>query len=470
MAEAEGVPEYLTVVEQARRVAAGETTARALTEHSLGLIARRNADLHAFRHVMVDEALAQADALDERLAKGLGPLGPLHGVPLAIKDEYDVRGVPTTFGTNAVHRPAATDCEAVRRLRVAGAVIVGKTAMPEFGQWPFTESTTFGYTRNPWNPAYSTAGSSGGTAAAVASGMVAAGLGGDGGGSIRLPAAWCGLFGMKVQRGRVSTAPVRTLWRGLGVVGALTRTVADSALILDVLAGNLPTDRYQVAPWAEPMSQVITREPGRLRILVAERPATGKGPAPEPQTVAALHRVADILADLGHNIEGGDLPAYRPGLAMIGQMAGGVTDELKLIDSVRRLEARTRRAVPLYRLLSPLAGPAEAGTADLAAEMFTVFDRYDLVLTPTAPHPPLRLGVLDGKGLIATIRASLPMTAYTAIWNVLGNPAASVPAGFTANGLPLAVQLVGPPESEARLFQVAAQLERKIPWADATPR
>lgn len=459
--------DYLSVVEQASLVASRDVSARELVEHSLGLIARRNPDLNAFSHVMVDQALSQADVRDAQVAAGEA-LGPLHGVPVAIKEEYDVRGARTTFGTNAVSRPANADCEVVKRLRGAGAIIIGKTTMPEFGQWPFTESTTYGYTRNPWNLAYSTAGSSGGTAAAVAAGLVAAGIGGDGGGSIRLPAAWCGLFGAKVQRGRVSPAPVQALWRGLGVIGPLTRTVADSARMLDVLAGNLSTDRYQVEPWATTLSDAITRPPRHLRILLAERPAGG-GPGPERQTRAGLHRVAGTLAGLGHEIVEGELPAYRPGLAMIGQMAGGVSDELKLIDSVARLEARTRHAVPLYRLVAPLSDRAERRGVVLARTMFTVFDRYDLILTPTIAHPALRLGVLDGKDLPGTIRLSLAATAYTALWNVLGNPAASVPAGFTANGLPLAAQLVVAPNNEPLLFQVAAQVEQAMPWADHTP-
>ena len=459
---------FQSVVEQARLVATRQVSARELTRRSLDLIARHNADLGAFVHVMVDEALAQADALDAKLAADGVPVGPLHGVPIAIKDEFDVRGVRTSLGTNAVSRPAAADCEAVRRLRAAGAIFVGKTAMPEFGQWPFTESTTYGYTRNPWNRAYSTAGSSGGTAAAVASGMVAAGLGGDGGGSIRLPASWCGLFGVKAQRGRISVAPNRTLWRALGVTGPLTRTVADSALLFDVLAGSLPSDAYPVQPWPQPLSESIKHDPPKLRVLLAEKPA-GPGPAPEAQTRAALHRVGRLLADAGHQVDEGALPKYAPGLAMIGQMAGGVTDELKLIDSVGRLEARTRRAVDLYRLLTPLAAGAERHGAELARQMFTVFDTYDLILTPTTPCPPMPVGQLDGRGLLRTVLAALPLTAYTSIWNVLGNPAAAVPAGFTPDRLPLSVQLVGAPDSEPLLFQVAAQLERLQPWADQTP-
>jgi len=460
--------DYLTLVDQTRLVASRQVSSRELVEHSLGLIARHNPDIKAFTNVMVDEAQAQADELDGRLARNNETVGPLHGVPIAIKEEYDVKGQRTTFGTNAVSRPAKDDCEAVRRLRAAGAVIIGKTAMPEFGQWPFTESTTYGYTRNPWNRAYSTAGSSGGTAAAVASGMVAAGIGGDGGGSIRLPSAWCGLFGAKVQRGRVSPAPNKALWRALGVIGPLARTVADSALMLDVMAGSLPSDRYQVEPWAEPLSTVITKQPRRLRILLAEA-APGGASELEAQTRAALDRTADTLARLGHDVIEGDLPEYKPGIAMIGQMAGGVTDEFKQIDSVSLLEARTRHAAPLYRLISPVSTFAENSADALAAKMFTVFDTYDAILMPMTAHPPLRLGVLDGEGLIGTIRKSLAMTAYSAAWNVLGNPAASIPAGFTANGLPLAVQLVVPPMGEPLMFQVAAQLEQAAPWADRHP-
>ena len=463
------IPDYLSVIDQARLVASREVSARELTTHSLDRIARHNADLKAFVNVLVDDALAQADALDKQMAGGGEPVGPLHGVPIAIKDELDVRGVRTSLGTNAVTKPTRADSEVVRRLREAGAVIIGKTAMPEFGQWPFTESTTNGYTRNPWNRMYSTAGSSGGTAASVASGMVAAGLGGDGGGSIRLPSAWCGLFGVKAQRGRISTAPNARLWRALGVVGPLTRTVADSALLHDVLTSHLPSDRYSAEPLAEPLARSIERDAGHLRILLAEKPATGSGPRLEPQTRAALHRVAEMLADAGHSVEDGKLPDYKPGLAMLSQVGGGVVDELSLIDSTRKLETRTRHALLLYRALAPLANGAERKSEALGAQMFTVFDTYDLVLTPTVPHPALPVGQLDGMGFLRTALAALPFTSYTAVWNVLGNPAASVPAGFTAGGLPLSVQLVVAPNNEPLLFQVAAQIERALPWADRQP-
>lgn len=461
--------DYLNILEQSNILVNGQLTARELTQQSLDTIARHNSDMHAFLNVMVDEALAQADALDETLARTGTPVGPLHGVPIAVKEELDVAGQRTSFGTNAVSKPATADCEPVRRLRSAGAIIIGKTAMPEFGQWPLTESATNGYTRNPWNRAFSTAGSSGGTAAAVASGMVAAGLGGDGGGSIRLPAAWCGLFGLKPQRGRVSAAPNKALWRGLGTYGALTRTVADAALLYDILASHLPTDKYQAAPWPEPLSVAIRRDPGRLRVLLAERPAEGGEANLERQTLAALHQVAEVLSAAGHDVDEGDLPLYKPGLTMTAQMAAGVMDELKLIDSVKQLESRTRQAIKVYRPAALLAGRAERRAASLAAHMFTIFDRYDLILTPTVAHPPLPVGQLDGKGLLGTIAISLDMTAYTSVWNVLGNPAAAVPAGFTANGLPLSVQFVAAPNNEPLLIQVAAQIEAALPWADKHP-
>jgi amidase len=456
--------EFLSVIQQAKLIASRQISARELTEYSLAMIELHNADMHAFVRVLADEARLQAQALDDTLAKTKTPVGPLHGVPIAIKDESDVQNVPTSFGTNAVTTPASADSEAVRRLRAAGAIIIGKTAMPELGQWPFTESSTNGYTRNPWNRLYSTAGSSGGTAAAVASGIVAAGIGGDGGGSLRLPAAWCGLVGVKSQRGRISTGPHKCLWRGLGVIGPLTRTVADSALLFDLLAGNLPSDRYSAISWPEPLSTTITRDPGKLRILVAQKAPVMGGPSPDQVTLDALQRVADVLSAAGHHVEQGQLPVYKPGLTMMAQMGAGILDTLKLIDTPKRLETRTRRMLLLGRLLAPLSDRAERNAEELMRKMFTVFQNYSLVITPTSPHPAQPLGQLEGKGMLRSIFKSLPAVAYTSVWNVLGNPAAAIPAGFTADGLPLSVQLVAMPNNEPVIFQVAAQIEQAMPW------
>ena len=211
-------------------IASGTATAGAVVDAALGRIAALDPRFNAFSVVLAEEARQEALARDQHLSGG-DPPGPLHGVPVAIKEEIDVAGCVTTFGGEANSTPADADAEVVRRLREAGAVIVGKTTMPEFGAFPYTESVSRGVTRNPWDPTRTPGGSSGGTAVAVATGMVTVGLGGDGGGSIRIPSACCGLFGLKPQRGRVTTAPHPHLWWALGTAGPLSRTVLDSAIV-----------------------------------------------------------------------------------------------------------------------------------------------------------------------------------------------------------------------------------------------
>ena len=266
--------DFTSFADQARMVAAGEVASAELVEHCLARIHRLDQRLNAFAYVLDDAARAEAAARD---ATPTDQRGPLHGVPIAIKDENDVAGLPTAYGGAAFTTPAAADSEVVRRLRAAGAVIIGKTRMPEFGIWPWTETSANGYTRNPWNPLRSTAGSSGGSAAAVASGMVAAAIGGDGGGSIRLPASFCGLYGLKCQRGRTSAAPNAHLWRSLGVIGPLTRTVEDSALIYDAITGSTPTDAWQAKPLPMTLTQAYATPPGRSS---APAHAAGLGGAP----------------------------------------------------------------------------------------------------------------------------------------------------------------------------------------------
>jgi len=296
---------YAGVSGQAELIRRKAISATELTQTLLKRIERLDPTLNAFRIVLHDEALKEAAARDA------GPTppadrGPLYGVPIAIKDELDVAGQLTTFGGAARTKPARTDSESVRRLRAAGAVIIGKTRMPEFGQWPFTESAAGGYTRNPWDTARTPGGSSGGTAVAVAAGMAAAGMGGDGGGSIRIPAACCGLFGLKPQRGRVSTAPAPDLWHALGTVGPLTRSVRDSAVIYDVIRGNLPSDRYRAREPATTFTDAATTEPRRLRIAVCSRAAT-PGVRLGPEQAGALERTADTLRELGHDVRDFDL-------------------------------------------------------------------------------------------------------------------------------------------------------------------
>jgi len=456
---------YAGVAGQAELIKTREISAVELTETLLSRIARLDPALNAFRIVLHEEALAEAaarDAADER--------GALHGVPIAIKDEFDVAGQLTTFGGAARTKPAQRDSEPVRRLRAAGAIIIGKTRMPEFGQWPFTESAAGGYTRNPWDLTRTPGGSSGGTAAAVAAGLVAAGLGGDGGGSIRIPAACCGLFGLKPQRGRVSLAPAPDLWHALGTAGPLTRSVLDSALVYDAIRGNLPSDRRASDPDpARSFEQAARTESRRLRIAVNARPSA-RGVRLEDEQRAALEQTAETLRELGHEVRDLDLrhPQLEP--AFVPQFYGGVRDEAALVERRDLLERRTKQTLAIGRLFPPAAVRwAVAHGERLAATINRVFDDHDLVLTPTIPSLPRSVGALDGIGSLHASLRAIPYVAYTAVWNVCGNPAASVPAGLTPAGLPLAVQLVAPPHDEVTLLAAAAQLERARPWGEDWP-
>ncbi|MFH7596178.1 amidase [Streptomyces racemochromogenes] len=459
---------FLGAARQAELVREGKVSARALAEASLRRIAALDRHLGAFRVVRARErVLAEADACDA--ARDAGTELPLLGVPVAVKDELDVAGEVTTFGGAANLTPAAGDCEAVRRLRAAGAVVVGKTTMPEFGQWPFTESAAHGRARNPWDTSRTTGGSSGGSAAAVAAGLVGAALGGDGGGSIRIPAACCGLFGLKPQRGRVPTAPQPHLWHALGTIGPLTRGVRDSALLYDVLSGPADGDRWTARPTATSFARAASTGPGRLRIAWSAKPAV-PGVRPHPEHVAALRRTAELLRELGHDVREVS-PRYPDATAaFLPQFCGGVRAEAAAVERPELLERRTRQTLALARLVPEAAVERAVRAGErLADRADRVFAGADLLLTPALAHRPRRVGALDGVGLAGALIRSRPMVAYTALWNVTGHPAASVPAGFGTDGLPVAVQLVGRRHEEPVLVGVAAQLESARPWTARRP-
>ncbi|MCW2755271.1 MAG: Amidase, partial [Marmoricola sp.] len=459
----------LSVAELARRTSSREVSAVEVVEACLARIAERDPALNAFSVVMAEQARAEATDRDRALADGETP-GPLHGVPVAIKEEIDVAGCVTTFGGRGNSTPVTADGEVVRRLRAAGAVIVGKTAMPEFGAWPYTESEAHGITHNPWSPRHTPGGSSGGTAAAVAAGMVPVGIGGDGGGSIRIPSAYCGLFGLKPTRGRVTSDPMPHLWWGLGTTGPLTRTVLDSALVYDVIRGNLDADRFKAPEPGTSFIAAAGADPGRLRIGWSTVPVT-KGVRPADEHVRAVHEIAAVLAELGHDVVEID-PAYPdPTAAFIPQFFGGVRTEADAMEHFDRLEPRTRQTYRLGAWVTPsIIEKAMAAGERLAERTNRIFtglpgqQGVDVLLTPTIGPRPRRVGALSRGGTVSAALKSRPVVAWTALWNVTGNPAASVPTGIALDGLPVAVQLVGRIGDETTLLSLSAQLERARGW------
>jgi amidase len=450
------------VVETVRLTTTGEASAREVLEESIARIDELNPWLNAFTRILAEQARAEADERDATLARGGAPR-PLHGVPGAVKEGIAVAGCVTTYGGRANTTPAAADSEVVRRLRAAGAVVVGKTAMPEFGPFPFTESAHTGSTLNPWDESRSPGGPSGGTAVAVATGMVPVGLGGDAGGSIRVPSAFTGVYGLKPQRGRVTTAPQPHLWWALGVVGPLARSVADSALVYDVVRGNLPTDLYR-AGGDESFASAAAGEPGRLRVGWSLK-VPSAGVRLDPVHAQAVRDTAALLTELGHDVAEVDVRYPDPTAAFVPQFLAGVRTEADQVDHFDRLERRTRETYRLGSWVTPrVRDAALRQTEAYSRRLNRVFDDVDVLLTPVTAHRPPKLGIVMGKGTVRSSLASLPAVTYMVPWNLAGNPAAAVPTGIGPDGLPVAVQLVGRTDDEATLFSLSAQLERARPF------
>ncbi|MFI8067910.1 amidase [Streptomyces sp. NPDC086033] len=455
------------LVETARALADGTITSRALVEEALARIETSQAVLNAFRIVRTKAALAEAEAADAQLAAGVRK--PLLGVPVAVKDDMDVAGEPTAFGCRGEFPAVARDGEAVRRLRAAGAVIIGKTNTCEFGQWPFTEGPAFGATRNPWSPEHTPGGSSGGSAAAVAAGLVPAALGSDGAGSVRIPASWTHLVGIKPQRGRISTWPRGESFQGITVNGTLARTVADAALLLDAAAGNHALDPHR--PPAVDASAAVGRDPGRLRIALALKPPFTALPARlQPEVRARTVELAEKLSDLGHTVEEADPPYGQIGLTFIPRATAGIAERVREAPFPALLDRRTRDAARLGGLLGgvPLR-VARRAEAVLHRRIGGFFTSYDVVLAPTTAAPPPRIGAMLELGGLATDRAMIAACPYAWPWNVLGWPGVNVPAGFVGGGLPVGAQLLGPANSEPLLLSLAAQLEAELRWHEVWP-
>ncbi|MBK3640278.1 amidase [Streptomyces sp. MBT33] len=455
------------LAESARALAEGEVTSRELVERALSRIEATQGSINAFRIVRADAALAEADAADQELAAGARK--PLLGVPVAVKDDMDVAGLPTAFGCAGEFPPVARDGEAVRRLRAAGAVVVGKTNTCEFGQWPFTEGPAFGATLNPWNTGHTPGGSSGGSAAAVAAGLVPAALGSDGAGSVRIPAAWTHLVGIKPQRGRISTWPRGESFQGITVNGTLARTVADAALLLDAASGNHELDPHR--PPAIRAAEAVGRDPGRLRVALSLKPPFTAVPARlRPEVRAKVVELAEQLGRLGHFVEEADPPYGQIGLTFVPRATAGIAERVVEAPFPALLDRRTRDAARLGRLLggAPLRA-ARRAEAVLHRRIGGFFQSYDVVLAPTTAAPPPRVGEMLSLGGFATDRAMIAACPYAWPWNVLGWPGVNVPAGFVGDGLPVGAQLLGPAGSEPLLLSLAAQLEAELRWYEAWP-
>jgi amidase len=459
-----------TAVGIAAAVRAGEVSPVEVVEAHLERIAAVDPRVGAFRLVRADEVREEAKALADRsdLAELL-----LAGVPVAIKDNVDLAGAPTRNGSAATSQaPAAADDELVRRLRQAGALPVGKTNVPELCLWPFTESETFGATRNPWSLDHTAGGSSGGSAAAVAAAMVPIALATDGGGSIRMPASNCGLLGIKPGHGLVPF-PARGLssWSQMSEFGPLATTVADLGLALDVLAGGVRGGRAGPPDGSGggDAYRAVAPPAGPLRIGVSARP-----PAPgirvDPEVRAALEATAAALREAGHLVETTTDPPWRNGDAApyLQRMFYGCAEDTDALPFAA-LEPRTRAEARVGRLLRRVRPAPTELPARVLARFRAWFEDHDVLLSPTLAQPPLRVGAYQGKGLARTLLGMAAYMPFTPPFNLVGFPAASVPAGTTAGGLPIGVQLAAAPGGEALLLSLARQLELLRPWPRHAP-
>ena len=445
----------LSGVEIAELVRSGRAKPTEVVADHLRQIARLEPRVNALLSERPEKAIAEAAALEGR--RDLDKL-PLAGVPVTIKDSVDVAGEPMRLGSLALpDTPREKDDELVRRLREAGCVVIGKTNQPELAIFHFTESN-LGITRNPWNLDRAPGGSSGGAAASVAAAMVPIAQGSDGGGSIRLPAAFCGLFGIKPGPGIVPIAGgAEEHWFGMSQWGPLATTVDDAALMLDVLAGT-STYRDVAVP------------AGRLRLALSVKPpATGVRVNREVRL--AVEASADALRSAGHTVTVTD-PPYSPEfpLYFLHRFFAGIALEADELDlPTAKLEPRTQRMVRIGRYLNRYRPVPRDGTRRLYQRFESWFQDYDVLLTPSTAQPSVPAGGWLGKSYITTLLTATSQVPFTQAANLLNLPAASIPAGLTVDGLPIGLQLVAARGGEALLLSLAKQLEQLSPWPRHAP-
>ena len=466
---------FRPAVELAAMVRDGDVSARELVETAYEAIESRNDELNAFVTLTRERALQEADAVKA------GDDRPLAGVPIAIKDLVALTaGIPTSMGCNAMGEFVPDeDTALVRRIRDAGAIIVGKTNTPELGILPVTEPDLHGPARNPWDPSRTTGGSSGGSACAVAAGMVPIAHANDGGGSIRIPASCCGLVGLKPSRGRVSLAPLGEFVGGIAVEGVVTHTVLDSAVALDILAGYEPGDPYWAPDPSAPFADAVDREPGKLRIAFsAEAP---NGVPVDEDCVTATRETAELLESLGHTV------FEAPALSDEGYIdnflkiwIGGVAGNVRELGNMRGRPVEASELEPLTAQMVEMAESISAADFLVALEylrglsrrVISMWGEIDVLLTPTLAKVPIEIGALrpnEGEPPIEMLNKAAEWVPFTPVWNVTGQPAISLPLHQSQEGLPVGVQLVGAPAAEELLISLSAQLEEARPWADRRP-
>jgi amidase len=460
---------FRSAIELAAMVRSGAISSRELVETSLARIEELNPKLNAFVQVDAERALATADAV------GPGDERPFAGVPIAIKNNRPVSGLKLTFGCSLMAEYVADyDHNVTRRLKDAGFVIVGTTTCPEYAILPVSEARLFGPTRNPWDLGRTSGGSSGGSAAAVASGMVPIAHGNDGGGSLRIPAACCGLVGLKPTRGRISLAP-ELGDNSLVVDGVLSRTVAETAAVLDLLAGYEPGDATWAPPPSEPFGTAAVRDPGRLRIAATTLP-----PVPDavvdPQCARAVADAAELLRSLGHEVVEVDPPWQLEGLTELfgAVFASHISLSIAYSGMIAGRDPKAEDMEPMswaiFSMIEQLSAVQSMGAVvqlqAIMRQIVAFLEPYDVLLTPALAERPLPHGTLDTAApepMSAFTRAGL-FTPFTPVFNASGQPGISLPLYQGEDGLPLAVQLVGAPAAESTLLALATQLEVALPW------
>jgi len=483
-----------------------EATPAELLEEAIARAERVNPRINAIVAPLYDQARREVAALQARQEAASLPVSdaPFRGVPLLLKDlDAALAGVPLTAASRylADYRPAR-DATMVQRFKQAGTIIFGKTNLPELGITPFTESKFFRPARNPWNPDMTPRGSSGGAAAAVAAGIIPVAHANDGGGSIRIPASCCGLFGLKPSRGRTPVGPDHTqLWSGFAIGHVISRSVRDSAAMLDALAGPEPTSPYWAPPAARPFLAEVGAPPGRLRIALTKRPFVTTI-APHADCAAAADDAGRLLAELGHHVEEVDHDIDGDGFARDFFLLVCVEIAALLARAATHIGRPPRRGeIETNTALTAIIGRQQTAVrAALARSRLeaavravqTTYERFDLILTPTLGSPPAGIGKLAPSGaeafahdvLVAlrlgfllrlpgaiepAVRRVFAFITFTPLANISGEPAMSVPLFWNAAGLPIGAQLQAHFGDEATLFRVAAQLEAARPWQSRRP-